>query len=255
MLRSTDVASAWRSSPASGVEPSELIVITDFDGTLAEVVRDPSAAAALPQGLWALQRLVRTIADVIVLSSRTNSDLEERVPLSGVRLVGDSGMAIPRHAQKAALDNFNSDVAKLIERTPGASLEIKPASSAVHFRNTELSGEEMLALLRPLLEGSRLAAALGRKVVEVHAPKGGKGAFLAAYLPAEDPAGVVAFGDDENDRSVFEYVSGLEIPHMAVGVSSPEAPKDLFEHCDLVVSGPAEAAELLNQIADWAEAR
>jgi hypothetical protein len=41
---------------------------------------------------------------------------------------------------------------------------------------------------------------------------------------------------------------------MCVGVSSPEAPAHLFDHCDLVVSGPAEAAVLLNEIVEWAEA-
>lgn len=238
----------------SRVPPSELILITDFDGTLADIVPDPTRAAARPEALSALQRLVELLADVIVLSSRTQKDLEERIPIPGVRLVGDSGLALPRHAQKEALEKFNADVSKLLERTPGAWLEAKPASSAIHFRNANMTGEEMLALIQPLLDGSRLSAALGRKVIEVHAPKGGKGAFLAAFLPAEDPAGVVCFGDDENDRSVFDYVRRLDIPHLAVGVYSPEAPRDLFDSCDLVVNGPAEAAALLNEIAEWAEA-
>jgi hydroxymethylpyrimidine pyrophosphatase-like HAD family hydrolase len=90
-------------------------------------------------------------------------------------------------------------------------------------------------------------------VIELHAPKAGKGSALAALLPGEDPAGVVCCGDDENDRSMFEYVSSLDIPHMCVGVSSPEAPAHLFDHCDLVVSGPSEAALLLNEIVEWAE--
>ena len=112
----------------------------------------------------------------------------------------------------------------------------------------------MLALIQPLLDGRRLAAALGRKVIEVHAPKTGKGSALAALLPGHDPAGVVCFGDDENDRSMFEYVSSLDIPHMCVGVSSLEAPAHLFDRCDVVVSGPQEAAALLNEIVEWAAA-
>jgi hypothetical protein len=35
-------------------------------------------------------------------------------------------------------------------------------------------------------------------------------------------------------------------------VHSPEAPVGLFDRCDLVVSGPAEAALLMSEIADWA---
>jgi trehalose 6-phosphate phosphatase len=253
MLQADELVRAWRRSLVAALPPGEVVLVTDFDGTLADIVPDPALTFARPEALQALSRLVRVLADVIVLSSRTNAQLEALVPISGVRLIGDSGLAIPRHAHREALEQLNADVAVLLERMPGAWLELKPASSAIHFRNTSLSSEEMVALLRPLLEGRPLAAYAGRKVIEVHAPKAGKGSALAALLPGEDPAGVVCFGDDENDRSMFEYVSSLEIPHMCVGVSSPEAPAHLFDHCDLVVSGPAEAATLLNDIVEWAE--
>jgi trehalose 6-phosphate phosphatase len=253
MIQETEeITHAWLDSPAARVPPGELILVTDFDGTLAEVVPDPAAARARPEALEALQELVMLLADVIVLSSRPLVQLESLVPISGVRLIGDSGLALPRHAQKEALDRFNADAARLLERIPGAWLEAKPASTAIHFRNTSVGGEEMLALLRPLLDGARLSAALGRKVVEVHTPKVGKGSALAALLPSEDPAGVVCFGDDENDRSLFEYVSALDIPHFAVGVWSAEAPGDLFERCDLVVAGPKGATAVLWELVDWA---
>jgi trehalose 6-phosphate phosphatase len=253
MLETDELVGAWRNSPVAAVPPSEVVLVTDFDGTLADIVPDPAQTFARPEALQAVSRLVRLLADVIVLSSRTNPQLEALVPISGVRLIGDSGLAIPRHAHKEALEQFNADVAALLERILGAWLEVKPASSAIHFRNTNLSGHEMLVLLQPLLEGRPLAPYLGRKVVEVHAPKAGKGSALIALLPGLDPGGVVCFGDDENDRSMFEYVSSLDIPHMCVGVSSPEAPAHLFDRCDIVVSGPEEAAALLNEMVDWAE--
>lgn len=253
MIQETqEITHAWLDSSTARVPPGELILVTDFDGTLAEVVPDPSAARARPEALEALQELVMLLADVIVLSSRQLSQLEAFVPVSGVRLIADSGLVLPRHAQKEALDQFNAEAARLLQGIPGAWLEAKPASTAIHFRNTEMNGEQMLELLRPLLDGARLAASLGRRVVEVHTPKAGKGSAMAALLPHEDPGGVVCFGDDENDRSLFEYVSALDIPHFAVGVWSPEAPRDLFERCDLVVPGPAGAARVLWQIVDWA---
>lgn len=255
MIQETEeITHVWQGSRVARVPPAEVILVTDFDGTLAEVVADPAAAWARPEALEALQELVRLVADVIVLSSRPLAQLEGLVPISGVRLIGDSGLAIPRHAQREALDRFNADASTLLERIPGAWLEVKPASTAIHFRNTNMSGQEMLALLRPLLDGARLSAALGRKVFEVHAPNAGKGSALAALLPAEDPGGVVCFGDDENDRSLFECVSGLDIPHMAVGVWSPEAPADLFDRCDLVVPGPEGATRVLQEIVEWARA-
>ncbi len=253
MLQETkELTHAWLDSPTARVPPGELILVTDFDGTLADVVPDPSAARARPEALEALQELVGLLADVIVLSSRPLSQLESLMPISGVRLIGDSGLALPRHAQKEALDSFNAEAARLLQGIPGAWLEPKPASTAIHFRNTDKDGEQMLALLRPLLDGARLAAALGRKVVEVHTPKAGKGSAMAALLPHEDPGGVVAFGDDENDRSLFEYISAIDIPHFSVGVWSPEAPHDLFDRCDIVVPGPAGAARVQWEIVEWA---
>jgi trehalose 6-phosphate phosphatase len=252
MLQTDEIVGAWRNSPASSVPPSELVLVTDFDGTLADIVPDPTQTVARPEALQALSRLVRLVADVIVLSSRTTAQLEQLIPISGVRLIGDSGRATPRHAQQEALQRFNADVAVVLGRIPGAWLEVKPASSAIHFRNTTLSGEEALALIQPLLEGRRLAADAGRKVIEVHTPNAGKGTALASLLPAVDPEGVVCFGDDENDRSMFDYISSLEIPHTCVGVNSHEAPAHLFDRCDVVVNGPEEAVRFLNEIVEWA---
>ncbi|HVH64343.1 MAG TPA: trehalose-phosphatase [Candidatus Dormibacteraeota bacterium] len=253
MQTTQEVVGAWRSSPVARIDPSEVILVTDCDGTLAEVVPDPSMAQPRQDSLAALEELVALLADVIVLSSRTPAQLDRLVPVPGVRLIGDSGLLTPRHAHKEALDRFNAEATRLLERVPGSWLEVKPASTAVHFRNAQRSGEEMLALLRPVLEGGKLGASLGRKVIEVHAPKGGKGSALAALLPSEDPGGIVCFGDDENDRSMFEYVSSLEIPHMSIGVWSPEAPHDLFDRCDVVVPGPAGVAAVLAEIVAWAK--
>ena len=253
ILESEAITHAWTRSPASRVPPGELVLVTDFDGTLAEIVRDPAGASARPESIAALSELVPLLADVIVLSSRPPAQLERLVHVRGARLIGDSGLAIPRKAQKEALDRFNTEAGRMLERIPGSWIEVKPASTAIHFRNTDLTGEEMLRLLQPLLDGARLEAALGRKVIEVHAPKAGKGSALAALLPGEDPGGVVCFGDDENDRSMFEYVNTLDVPHMCVGVWSPEAPSGLFDRCDLVVHGPAGATAVLQEIVEWAK--
>jgi trehalose 6-phosphate phosphatase len=254
MIQEADqITHAWKESRVARIQPAEVVLITDFDGTLAEIVQDPAGANARPEALSALAELVRLLADVIVLSSRPLAQLENLVPVSGVRLIGDSGLAIPRHAVREALDRFNADAGKILERIPGSWLEVKPASTAIHFRNIDMSGEQMLALLGPLLEGARLAGALGRKVVEVHAPKAGKGSALAALIPNEDPGAVVCFGDDENDRPMFEYIATLEMPHWSVGVWSPEAPAGLFDRCDLVVPGPAGATAVLQEIVEWAK--
>src|SRR6516225_8677308 len=108
-----EITRAWAESPVAQVPPGDVILVTDFDGTLADVVADPAAAHARQEALEALNELVWLLADVIVLSSRTPAQLESLVPLSGVRLIGDSGLAIPRHAQKEALGRFNAEAGRL----------------------------------------------------------------------------------------------------------------------------------------------
>jgi trehalose 6-phosphate phosphatase len=248
------VAAVWRSSSLSAIQPGELLLVSDFDGTLAEIVPEPTLARALPDSLHALGRLAPVLAKVVILSSRTYLELADLVSVPGALLIGDSGLPPPGSEELRALKVFNAEAAKRLGTLPGSWIEIKPASSAVHFRNAAVSGQEVLDLLRPLLGETGLYGGLGRKVIEVHAPRAGKGIALEALLTRLRPGGLVCLGDDENDRSVFELASQVSIPHFGVGVGSFEVPPDLFEHCDLVVDGPAEASAFLRSIADWASA-
>src|ERR1700730_16744700 len=113
MLQTNEIVAAWRNSPASSVPPSELVLVTDFDGTLADIVPDPTQTVARPEALQALSRLVPLLADVTVLSSRKTAPLDQLLPISGVRLIGDSGRHTPRPAQQETMQKFNADVAVL----------------------------------------------------------------------------------------------------------------------------------------------
>src|SRR5262245_13729019 len=70
-----------------------VLVGTDFDGTLARIVPQPEASAALPAALDALRRLAaleRT--HVAVISGRSRADLAARSRLEEpVRLIGSHG--------------------------------------------------------------------------------------------------------------------------------------------------------------------
>src|SRR3989442_12353088 len=100
MIQETDrITDAWLRSPLARIQPGEVILVTDFDGTLAEIVQDPAAARARPEALEALEQLVPLLADVIVLSSRPPAQVEHLVAVPAVPLLGDSAPATPRKAQ------------------------------------------------------------------------------------------------------------------------------------------------------------
>ncbi len=247
-----EIEQTWRNSSISQVEPADLLLVTDFDGTLSEIGPNPAQSEALPEALPALRRLVALVKDVVVLSSRTGDDLARVIPVRGVRLIPDSGLGIPSPSARAALERFNTEAARSLKDIPGVWLEVKPASTAIHIRHSPVSGPEVLDQLQPLLEAGNLDGAVGRKVIEVHARGASKGTTLAGLLDEIKPGGLIAMGDDENDRPVFDLVSRLTIPHLAVGVTSAEVAADLFDKCDLLVSGPREAVAFLQRVVDWA---
>jgi len=246
---------AWDSSAIAPLRPDALMLVTDFDGTLAEIVSDPMEATILPGSLSALKQLTGSLRRVAILSSRPTSDLEALVPLSGADLIGDSGVGVLPIADRQRLDRFNSQAARLLRTFGGVWLEMKPGATAVHYRHSEASRDDLFAVLHPILDETALHAQPGRRVIEVMPTDRPKGTALERLIEKWEPAGVVCLGDDENDRPMFELVSRLEEPHMIVGVGSAEAPADLFGQCDLVVSGPEEVCRLLCLIADWAAGR
>ena len=242
----------WASSAIVALGPGRVMLVTDFDGTLAEIVSDPVEAVILPGSLHALELLANRLRRLAVLSSRPTSDLDKLVPLAGADLIGDSGVGhLPLEARQR-LDTFNAQAAKALRTFTGVWLEMKPGATAVHYRHSNAGFDELMAVLRPVLEATELIAQPGRRVIEVMPTDRPKGSALERLVEKWEPAGVICIGDDENDRPMFDLVSDLARPHLIVGVGSAEAPADHFAQCDLVVSGPEEVTQFLTLMADWA---
>ena len=244
-----------RQLDASGVTSlaaSDVLLVTDFDGTLAEVVSDPAQAAIHERSLAALRTLSRRLCRVAVLSSRPASDLEHLVPVAGAELIGDAGLGDMTSDERRRLDMFNVDAARVLADVPGVWIETKPAGTAIHHRHAQVHPAEILRSVSPALRETGLHVDVGRRVIEVMPRERPKGDALAGLVVRLQPRGVVCIGDDENDRPMFDYVGALSRPHFTVGVASDEARAELFAGCDVVVSGPSEVGELLIALADWA---
>jgi trehalose-phosphatase len=227
------------------------MLVTDFDGTLAEIVSDPSQVAILPASLAALKRLAASLR-VVVLTSRPTADLQSRLFLQGVDLIGDSGLSSLTPDERERLDRFNVEAARLLGDLAGIWLEMKPGATAVHFRHAYAGAEQLMTMLGRVIQALGLYAQPGRRVIEVLPRRRPKGDALRAIIERRRPGGVICIGDDENDRPMFELVSRLAEPHMTVGVASAETRTDLFASCDLVVSGPEELSRFLIMVAEWA---
>ena len=129
----------WRLSPVSSLKPRDLLLVTDFDGTLAEIAPDPTEAHILPASLAALRHLAALLRKVAVLSSRPASDLERLLPLRGIDLIGDSGLVDITPDERTRLGLFNVKAAQVLSGFAGVWLEMKPGGTAVHHRKAPFS--------------------------------------------------------------------------------------------------------------------
>ncbi|HEX6548242.1 MAG TPA: trehalose-phosphatase [Candidatus Dormibacteraeota bacterium] len=226
-----------------------LLIATDFDGTLAAIVPEPADARPLPGAIEVLQELVPRVLRVAIVSGRSTADLQRLLPVEGLLLLGDYGQPDSRPSDLDALGRFNLAAAELVARFPGLQLEEKPASTSLHFRARPAPGPELLDQAQKLAEPLGLAVRRGRLVVEVLPGGWDKARALRHLLEELAPKAALYGGDDYGDRGCFEYLASLEMPHLAVGVSSPETPAEVFAACDLVVEGPERYLELFTRLA------
>jgi trehalose 6-phosphate phosphatase len=186
-----------------------LLVASDYDGVLARLRDEPSAAVPEPGVADALTRLASVPGVTVALvSGRGVADLQATSGLSGpFRWVGSHGeefdgpldeeLAHRRDALAAAL-------APAVAGVPDARLEIKPASVAVHVRQVRDRdvAAAVLEHARTLVDSS-LTLKPGKDVLEVTLTEADKGTALQRLIAEHDAAAAMYLGDDLTDEDGF----------------------------------------------------
>jgi trehalose 6-phosphate phosphatase len=266
--------------------PGPLLVVTDFDGTLARISLDPMGARILPLARAALRRLARRAAErpgrlrVVVLSGRTAHDLAGRVRVGGIGYLGDHGLhggVLPRGTRAERLvvtaDPEHAslvDPARALGRAVAAALgepdwlfvEEKGPSVALHYRAAP-DPDEARRLLEAAVEDrlrshgdGRHERFAGRRILELRpAGAGGKGTAVTRLLEADPFRAAIVLGDDRSDAEAFVAVAAARAAGrleaglaLAVDASS-ETPAEVAEQADLILAGPRDAARALSAVA------
>lgn len=199
-----------------------LLVATDFDGTMAQIVPVPSDAAPDPDTVRALRALSRMPhTTVAVVSGRSLEVLHQLTGLAGTaHLVGSHGMEFDSEFEASLSDHERSRLAEinrraalLLPRYEGLEVEQKPASTAVHYRHvTEEHRPAVLAEIASgpsAVEGSHVTT--GKMVVEIAAVRTSKGDALDRLRRQDDAGAVVFLGDDVTDEDAFVRLSGRDV--------------------------------------------
>lgn len=187
-----------------------LLITSDFDGTLAPIVNNPADARPLREGAEALVALAqRPDTSTALISGRA---LEVLRDLSGmpaaVHMVGshgaefDSGFAHP--IDRVLLDRIAAELTTIAAARPGVTVEVKPASVALHVRNAEPADAEA-ASAQALRSARAWDAQLtkGKAVLEFAVITTDKGEAIDILRDEHRASAVIYFGDDVTDEKAF----------------------------------------------------
>jgi trehalose 6-phosphate phosphatase len=224
-----------------------LLVATDYDGVLARLRDDPSAAVPEPGAAEVLARLADTDGVTVALvSGRGVADLRRTSGLAGpFRWVGSHGAEFdgPLSGELTARrDALVERLAPVVAGTPGARLEVKPASVAVHVRQVQdrSSAAALLEHARSEADTS-LTLKPGKDVLEMAMTDADKGTALRRLGEQLGSAATLYLGDDVTDEDAFRALGAGDVT-VKVGEGDTAA---RYRVPDI-----AGALALLNRLAD-----
>jgi trehalose 6-phosphate phosphatase len=236
----------------------------DFDGTLSAIGPDPEKVRPVDGAPEALAALSARSGYCAVVSARPVAFLARQLhAVPGIALYGlyglehsaDGGATVTTLPAAAPYRPVIDEAARAAaEALPGALIEHKGLSCAVHFRTTpELAdAAELWAAGYAVEHGLRVQR--GRMVVELKPPvQRDKGNVVREALDArEELVGGWFFGDDLGDRPAFAALAeraGREpaFAAMRVAVANPEG-DPLAGLADLMLDGPDEVPGVVRKL-------
>ena len=254
--RLDDWRTAWSRS-------GRLVLLLDFDGTLAPIVSRPEEAAMLPSTRTAVERLLAIPGvEMAVVSGRGMGDARERAALPGIAYAGNHGMEIEGpavrriHEEAAAVRPVLAEVAERLRRElapiAGAFVEDKGLTLSIHYRLVDRHrvDEVRLTVASAVAGNPQLRTMEGKEILEIRPAvdwhKGRAVEFLLGEIDPPPGTPVVYIGDDVTDEDAFralrDWPGG---PGEGVAVGDPPA-DDTAATC--YVRSPREVGELLGAL-------
>ncbi|MEZ5249504.1 MAG: trehalose-phosphatase [Ilumatobacteraceae bacterium] len=241
-----------------------LLVASDYDGTIAELVDDPDRAHPWSPSIEVLRRLAALPhTTVAVVSGRSLTDLRALSHLGDVAILigshgaefGDGGVDGLDPDVRGALDAVASELDGLAAGVPGAHVERKPAGVAFHTRRADPSAAARRGRrARRTRQPARREVRHGKDVVELTVVHTDKGAALDRLRRSIDADAVVFLGDDLTDEDAFAVLGDgdvgvkvgdgptiarhrvRDVPAVAAGAESPARRQGSSVYAGFVIS-------------------
>jgi len=257
--------SAWQEISERFRAADQLLLLTDFDGTLSPIVGRPGEAALPEDTRRAVETLVsHESVSVAVVSGRALSDIKDRVGIQGVTYAGNHGIEIegpwlkfvypPAEAVRPVIRHLYSRLSEALAGFEGAFVEDKGIALSVHYRLVREDRVDELKraceeTVRRLRSEGKIRTTEGKKVYEVRpgvlwdkedaivllmsgwTSSTGSSTSLAIFL-----------GDDLTDEGGFKVVNKHEGVSIYVGETGRSTAARYF------LRSPAEVAEFLQRL-------
>lgn len=217
----------------------------DVDGTLLDFADAPDAVHVAPQLLDALASLQRQLDGAIALvSGRTLEQLDVLFAPLQLAAAGLHGLqrrgadaAMPAASAPEPLRRLRDDAEAVVARFPGALVEDKGPTLALHWRGNPAAASALRSLADaalPSLPDYRLQP--GNQVIELRPAGADKGAAIDAMLEAEPfrARRPVFIGDDHTDEHGFEIVLARGGVAVLVGDRQPSVARHGLRDPDAV---------------------
>lgn len=202
--------------------PKPLLVASDVDGTLSDIVEEPGDARLVPGAVEALSALLEHGCDVAIVSGRPMCDLVVQfgVPDSlhligshGAELGADPERSMRTALESAALDEINALFERIAAEHEGAWVESKPFAMALHVRrcSPEVGERALLAARTALADLTEARTMEGHMVFEAMVRNTSKRAALSLLREQLQPGTTIFLGDDASDEGVFESLGASDL--------------------------------------------
>ncbi len=251
---------------ARRAEGKRLAVFLDYDGTLTPIVARPELALLLDPMRSTIRELAR-YCPVAIISGRDLPDVRGRVGLEEIFYAGSHGFDIagPRGEDREvrkfdeflpALDRAERELRLSLAQVPGARVERKRFSIAVHYRNVPAGKAAQVAATvdKIAAAASQLQYSHGKKVYDLKpAADWHKGKALLRLLQLQNlnRPDVLPFyvGDDSTDEDAFAEIQERGVGILVAGeprvtlarysLENPDDVKDFLGKLTAVARGAA----------------
>ena len=249
--------------------PKVAALLFDVDGTLAPIVKDPAEANVPAVTRAALRELAGRFALVACVSGRRAIEARRLVGVEELTYAGNHGLEVLAPGeQEAALDQSLGDRTHQAQQfalgldsealsEAGLRLEDKGPIQALHWRGSpdQPAAERRAREIAEWAERAGLEPRWGRKVLELRPITDvDKGTAVRRLLHGVDVRLALFAGDDRTDLDAIRAIRSLVDRGdlrgaVCIGIASAEAPADLAEEVDALVSSPADLVEVLAMLA------